>query len=201
MKRANRKLQVMSLVAAFAAPGLALAQGTLTMTEGERFSRPEVRVLGGISGYTGDLSDVTGAGPMAGIVVEGETPALPLDIEASYQGSRLPVDGIDGEGLWHHNLDALAKVQTEVTENLAPFVGAGVGLAYVNVSEGAEGVFLNDSDFQPMIPVAAGVELAVSDNITAGVRGTYRFIFDEEIASADDNDGMITGSLTLGGRF
>lgn len=158
----------------------------------------------GLGGFTGELADDTGVGPLLGISA-GAQPWSFIGIEAGYEGQRIPVDEAvagDGEGIWRHNVGLLAKVGPMIDEKWRPFVGAGAGISYLNPSEGAEGDF--DNDFVTEIPVAAGVDYRLG-NIFAGARATYRVLGGEEFvedAGADDDKGsLFNASITVGGRF
>ncbi len=168
-------------------------------------TRVGVDVRAGLGGFTGDLADDTGVGPLLGINA-GAQPWRLIGIEAGYEGQRIPVDEAlagDGEGIWRHNVGLLAKVGPLLDEKWRPFVGAGAGLSYLNPSEGAEGAFEND--FVTELPLAAGVDYRLG-NIFAGARATYRVLGGEEFVetpgNADDEKGsLFNASITVGGRF
>jgi hypothetical protein len=158
----------------------------------------------GLGGFTGELAEDTGVGPLLGINAGAQVWPL-IGIEAGYEGQRLPVDGDvagNGEGIWRHNVGLLAKVGPMIDEKWRPFVGAGAGLSYLNPSEGAEVAF--DNDFVTEIPVAAGVDYRLG-NIFAGARATYRVLggeeFVEDAGTNDDKGSLFNASITVGGRF
>ncbi len=159
----------------------------------------------GLGGFTGDLGDETGVGPLLGINA-GAQPWSFIGIEAGYEGQRLPIDDnrvVDGEGIWRHNVGLLAKVGPLINEKWRPFVGAGAGLSYLNPSEDAEGVYEND--FVTELPLAAGVDYRLG-NLFAGARATYRIVGDEELVDnptdfADEKGSLFNASIMVGGRF
>jgi hypothetical protein len=163
----------------------------------------DVRV--GLGGLTGELGEQTGTGPLFGIAA-GAQPWRALGIELGYEGQRLPIDdtlvGDDDEALYRHNVGLLAKAGPLIDERWRPFVGAGLGLSYLNPSEGAE--FLYDNDFTREVPVAAGVDYSFG-NIFAGARATYRLLYGEEFANdatvGDAEGNLFNASITVGGRF
>ncbi|MFP2908937.1 outer membrane beta-barrel protein [Pyxidicoccus sp. 3LFB2] len=165
---------------------------------------PGLNVSLGLGGFTGDLAETTQVGPLLGIDATAEI--LPfVGIEAGYEGQRLAIDDNrvgDGEGIWRHNGGLLAKVGPTLDEKWRPFVGAGAGLSYLNVSDGAEGVY--DNDFQTEVPLAAGVDYRFG-NIFAGARATYTFLGGEEVVEApgggDEKGSLFNANLTIGGRF
>ncbi len=171
--------------------------------------KPEYQVSlnGGVTGFTGVLGDSSRVGPMAGVTV-GSTLWNFLGIEGGYEGSRNGISdprvAVGDQAIYRHNLSALAKVGPRFENGLKPFVGAGLGASYVNISDGAEGPFFRN-DFMGELPVAAGVDLG-QGNLHAGVRTTFRFLvadeFQELTPALDNTDGgLLSAQLTVGGRF
>ncbi|MDY7228434.1 outer membrane beta-barrel protein [Hyalangium rubrum] len=161
----------------------------------------DVRV--GLGGVTGELGEETDTGPLLGIAA-GAQVWKALGVELGYEGQRLPIsDDIvgDGEALYRHNVGLLAKAGPLIDQKWRPYVGAGVGLSYLNVSDGAETLF--DNDVVSEVPLAAGVDYNFGA-IFAGARATYRLMYGEGYADdfAGDADGsLFNASITLGGRF
>jgi hypothetical protein len=158
----------------------------------------------GVGGVTGELGEETDAGPLLGIAA-GAQLWKALGIEVGYEGQRLPIsDEIvgDGEALYRHNVGLLAKAGPLLDEKWRPYVGAGVGLSYLNVSDGAEALY--DNDIISEVPLAAGLDYNFGGAIFAGARATYRLMYGEGYADdiAGDADGsLFNASITLGGRF
>ena len=158
----------------------------------------------GLGGVTGELGEETGTGPLLGIAA-GAQPWKALGIEVGYEGQRLPIsDEIvgDGEALYRHNVGLLAKAGPMLDQKWRPYVGAGVGLSYFNVSDGAEARY--DNDIVSEVPLAAGLDYNFGGAIFAGARATYRLMYGEGYADdiAGDADGsLFNASITLGGRF
>lgn len=198
--------------------GAALAQeqddkeGTDASRVGERLGFNEaatpvgVDVRAGLEGFTGDLAGRTRVGPSLGITADAQPFSL-VGVEVGYEGARLPIDDgrvPDGEAIWRHALTGLAKVGPLIQDRYRPYVGAGFGVGYHNASEGAEDVY--DNDFTTEVPVAAGLDYELGSNFSAGVRGTYRWLMGENITDSADQvgnaeGGVLSGMLTLGGRF
>lgn len=163
-----------------------------------------VALEGGLGGYTGGLADSTAVGPVWGVRV-GQDMEI-LGGELAYQGSRNPIEDarlVDGGAVWRHGLEGLAKAGVEVGANVRPFVGAGLGVSYVNVSDTADPPYRND--FLAQIPLAAGVDWN-RGALHAGVRASYSILLFDEFAeptpSADNpGGGLLTGSLVVGGEF
>jgi opacity protein-like surface antigen len=163
----------------------------------------DVRV--GVGGMTGELGGVTGVGPLLGITA-GAQPWSALGIEAGYEGQRLPLDDArvaDGEAMYRHNVGLMAKVGPLLNDKYRPYVGAGVGLSYLNATDGADDLYRND--FVREVPLAAGLDYKLG-NFYAGARASYRLMFGEEFADAalmgqDPEGNLLNVGVTLGGRF
>jgi opacity protein-like surface antigen len=158
----------------------------------------------GVGGVTGDLGEQTGTGPLLGIAA-GAQPWRALGIELGYEGQRLPItDELvgDGEALYRHNVGLMAKAGPLLDEKWRPYVGAGVGVSYLNVSDGAEARY--DNDIISEVPLAVGMDYNFGGAIFAGARATYRLMYGEGYADdiAGDAEGsLFNASITLGGRF
>jgi len=159
----------------------------------------------GLGGLTGDAGEDTGTGPLLGIAAGAQVWDA-LGVEVGYEGQRLPISEAlvgGGEGLYRHNLGVLAKAGPLIDEKWRPFVGAGVGLSYINPTDGAD--FLYDTDIVEELPLAAGLDYNFG-SIFAGARATYRMLYGEgfadDVTPGNDNDGnLFNASITLGGRF
>jgi hypothetical protein len=163
-----------------------------------------VRVNGGVGNFTGDLNSHTRTGPVWGVAVRANAMKL-VEGEIGYEGSRHGIDTTrlisDDAAIWRNGVSAMAMLAPQVTDNLKPYVGAGLGLDYINPNEPAEIAYR--TDFIQEIPLAAGVDLSAGP-LTAGVRATYRVLFGEEFAenvSSSTEGGLFTTTLNVGGRF
>jgi hypothetical protein len=155
-------------------------------------------VTGGLNTYTGDLGDNTSPGAFFGI--QANSRPLPIiGLELGYEGARNAFEDLDNEGLWRHNVGALAKVGPQLGQdgNLRPFVGAGFGVSLLNPSEGAEVAF--DNDVVSEVPLAAGVDYNFG-TVSAGARATYRLLGGEDLGLAQDGN-IVNIGLQLGGSF
>lgn len=163
-----------------------------------------VSLEGGLSSFTGGVADVTEPGPLWGVRAGVDREVLGLEL--AYEGSRNGFEDprlAEESALYRHELEGLAKAGLDVGMNLKPFVGAGLGVTYVNVTDSAETLYRND--FHAQVPVAAGVDWNAGA-LHAGVRATWSFLFGDEFAeptaSADNPDsGLFTTSLVVGGSF
>ncbi|RKG61667.1 hypothetical protein D7V80_33675 [Corallococcus sp. CA054B] len=192
----RRFLQGGALMAVVLGAGPALAQ--------KKQGDVNVFLRGGIGDYTGDLGDLASTGPLWGLTLNLQ-PTTFLGFEVGYEGSQNKVSDsrlFDAPSLVRNGGSALVKVSPPFLTAVRPFAGVGLGLSYVDVRGAGEGLY--DSDLMEEIPLAVGLEFNTG-GLTAGVRGTYRLLIDQDFAnvtSTDDNGGgLMDASLTLGARF
>lgn len=191
---------------------LALALGLgLSSTAQAQQRRPANKVgdvnlmlKGGIGDYTGELSNHTSAGPSWGVVFNVQ-PWNVLGYEIAYDGSRNLVDDervSQTPAITRHGLSGLVKVAPPFIQRVKPFVGAGIGASLVRVSEHDEQLY--QGELMQEVPIAAGIEFNTGQ-VTAGLRGTYRWLVDESFASGaaagNPQGGFFDAGLTVGGRF
>lgn len=204
-----------SIVGSLATAALLFAGPALAQVEaqevGEKLNfEPERAKVGldvrlGLGGLTGDAGEDTGTGPLFGVAADAQVWNA-LGVEVGYEGQRIPINESligSGEGLYRHNLGVLAKAGPLIDDKWRPFVGAGVGLSYINPTDGAD--FLYDTDIVQELPLAAGVDYNFG-NIFAGARATYRMLYGEgfadDVSPGGNSDGnLFNASITLGGRF
>ena len=172
-------------------------------------TRVGVDVRAGIGIMTGDLGDRTAPGPSLGIAA-GADPWRTLGIEVGYEAARQPIDDFrvgDEQAMYRHNVSFLAKTGPRFIEDkLHPYVGAGVGLSYFDVTDGAKDTGLYTNDFVREVPLAAGLDYQLTRSISAGARASYRVLFGEEFANPAEPGGEAEGDLfnvgiNVGGRF
>lgn len=179
--------------------------GTASAQERKEGKRGDVNVFlrGGLGDYTGGLGDLTSTGPAWGLTLNVQ-PTTFLGFELGYEGSQNGLNDVrllEEPSLVRQGGSALLKVSPPFLTAVRPFVGAGLGLSYVDVRGPAADLYASDT--MQEVPVAAGVEFN-SGGLTAGIRATYRFLLNEDWAAdaLDDNDGgLMDASLTLGARF
>ncbi|NPC71444.1 hypothetical protein D7Y27_23280 [Corallococcus sp. AB004] len=192
----RRCLQGGALMAVVLCAGPALAQ--------KKQGDVNVFLRGGIGDYTGDLGDVASTGPLWGLTLNLQ-PTTFLGFEVGYEGSQNKVSDsrlFDAPSLVRNGGSALVKVSPPFLTAVRPFAGVGLGLSYVDVRGAGAGLY--DSDLMEEVPLAVGLEFNTG-GLTAGVRGTYRILIDQDFAGATSTDGvgggLMDASLTLGARF
>lgn len=197
----RRGIRAGALALALAAAGSAAAQ-----ERRDAGKRGDVNVVlrGGVGDYTGGLGDLTSTGPAWGVTLNVQ-PTTFIGFELGYEGSQNGVDDVrllDEPSVVRQGGSALLKLSPPFMTAVRPFVGAGLGMSYVDVR--GQGADLYESDTMQEVPLAAGVEFN-SGAITAGFRTTYRVLVNEDFAqqaATDENEGgLLDASLTLGARF
>jgi hypothetical protein len=165
-----------------------------------------VFVGGGIGGYTGELGGLSATGPTWGATLNLQ-PYSMLGFEVGYEGSKNDVTDArfrasEAPSLLRHGVNSLVKISPPM-ERIRPFVGAGLGVSYVYV-RGGDDAGPYSSDLMEQVPLSAGLEFS-SGALTAGVRGTYRVLVDDNFADAavpgDASGGLLDANITVGGRF
>lgn len=197
--RSPRWFTAASLAAALGVCGAAHAAD-----EEDRQGDVNVFVKGGLSSFTGGLAEVTGAGPAWGAALNLQ-PFNVVGFEVGYDGSKYDLDDAragSSAQLTRHGATGLIRFGFPFIERIRPFAATGLGASYVRVAGDASGLYRNDLIEE--VPVVAGIEFNTGA-LTAGVRGTYRFLFDERVAdqarSDADNGGLFDAAFTVGGRF
>ncbi|NMO15226.1 outer membrane beta-barrel protein [Pyxidicoccus fallax] len=182
------------------------AAGTASAQERREGNRGDVNVFlrGGVGDYTGGLGDLTDTGPAWGVTLNVQ-PTTFLGFELGYEGSQNGIEDtrlLEGPSLVRQGGSALLKVSPPFLTAVRPFVGAGLGISYVDVR--GQGADFYGSDTMQEVPLAAGIEFN-SGALTAGFRTTYRVLLSEDWAQdtpdVDTDGGLLDASLTLGARF
>lgn len=190
----------------WAALALGLGVAGTAMAQ-DRQGDVNVFVDGGVGGYTGDLGELSATGPTWGVTLNLQ-PYKMLGFEVGYDGSKNDVTddrfrAAEAPSFIRHGATTLLKVSPPFMEKIRPFVGAGLGVSYVYV-RGGGGAEEYDSDLMQEVPLAAGLEFN-SGALTAGIRGTWRVLVDDNFADGavpgDASGALVDGTLTVGGRF
>lgn len=163
----------------------------------------DLQLVGGVQGLTAGLSAGTGMGPFGGVAALWQ-PLFLLGTELRYEAARLPIDDSRVPGsasLWSHALLGLAKLGLPVTEGLRPFLGVGVGLAYLQPTRGARDFYAQDVLVE--LPLVLGLELQ-RGRLSGGVQVGYRSVIGESFdrtGLGDASGGRFSAGLSLGLRL
>ncbi len=200
MKRLGLSAAALALALGLGLSSTAHAQGRRANKQGD----VNLMLKGGVGDYTGDLSNFTTAGPSWGVVFNVQ-PWNILGYEVMYDGSRNLVNDervAQTPAITRHGISGLVKVAPPFISKVKPFVGAGFGASLVRVSEHEERLY--EGELMQEVPVAAGIEFNTG-GVTAGLRGTYRWLVDESFASpaaaGNPQGGFFDAGVTVGGRF
>ncbi|WP_241758612.1 outer membrane protein [Pyxidicoccus parkwayensis] len=187
--------------ALLAAPALAKGASTASpaLQPAPGFGAPGLTVHSGLLHYTGSLGEETKVGTYLDILAEATLFPL-LGVEAGYEGSANGFSESNVGTLWRHNASVLAKFGPTLGGHWKPYVGAGVGLSYLDTSgEADQQPFTND--WAPEVPLAAGVEYRFY-GVTAGARATYRVLIGDDVGSGPYYEGdILSAGVSLGMRF
>ena len=179
------------------------AQEVRVSRSGGGGSPRSVQLVGGLQGFTAGLSAGTGVGPFLGVAALWQ-PMFLLGVELRYEAARLPVDDARlpaGEALWCHAALGVLKLGLPVTERLRPFFGTGLGLGYLQPTDGTGALY--GSDVIVELPLVLGLE-AQWGWLTGGAQLSYRSVFAESFdktGSGDASGGRFSVGLSLGARF
>jgi hypothetical protein len=210
MKRSLGIINGVMAALALSATAFAQAPKGSTLLETGPVERPKITVTAetGLGGYTSALGDSSRVGPMWGVRAGVELPRFQwIDGEVAYQGIRNGIDDPavgDNQAIFRHNLQAFAKAGVPLGD-LRPFIGAGLGISYVDVTDVADGIGPYRNDIMEEVPLGVGVEYQRSW-FFASARTTYSLLFNDEFVEptpASNNPGgnLWTGTVNVGGHF
>jgi hypothetical protein len=196
--------------------GVLWAGGALAQENRGRESGSDMRGLtlmlgGGVEGYSGGLAPRVDPGVTYGVTAALK-PSKVLGLELGYSGALNKVDAsglgdsVDDPDIVRNGGQAAVTVGLTASP-VQPYVLGGIGISDYNVRGGAERVGLAD-DTVGNVPVGAGLRAHIGD-LTADLRGTYNFLFDQELTAlapgGEDADfaggGRYSAMLNIGATF
>ena len=134
------------------------------------------------------------------LAVEGEVGYMEQDFDsADFVEGEGEFDGLEGEVF---DLDGDVSILTgminavvglPVGHVIRPYVGVGVGVAYVDANASIEqlGFNLDDSDTVFAAQGFAGIDLAVTENVAIGGRVRYLHLDDVDLVDDEDHDHSV----------
>ncbi|MGI5864331.1 MAG: acyloxyacyl hydrolase [Myxococcales bacterium] len=158
----------------------------------------EVRLRGGLGGYTGSYAPLTSVGPAWGLSIGFKTASW-AGLELAYEGSQNNLQGRGG-ALVRNGGFLLGRVFCDRGE-LFPYLAAGVGVTYVDPTQGAGASAIGDTVIE--VPFALGLDWR-RGVLSVGVRAAFNLLLGERFLqplSPDGEAGFASGSLLLGLGF
>jgi opacity protein-like surface antigen len=158
----------------------------------------EVSVGFGLGNYTADFANDVGAGSSWNLGADLDI-TRPLDLEVNYVGGINSLQGDQSEFNAYTN-GIQAQLQLEPwtwDDTFTPYVSGGVGLNRISVAKNPQ---LNrdfQSDTAGAIPLAAGLDIQVTDDIIAGARAQYDILFDNEVIVGENSTDSDRTSFML----
>ena len=158
-------------------------------------------VRGGIGNYTGELGSYTNVGPVWGVILNLQ-PLRILGVEIAYEGARNGINTLfDDVAIVKNGGSAMLKFAPPLTDAVKPWAGIGLGVSYASVTRNET---TYRSDLMEELPLAIGLEFNTRD-VTAGIRGSYHFLIDEQIIRTASGryvqGGLFDVAATVGLRF
>ena len=157
-----------------------------------------VQLRGGFGGYTGSWAPLTSPGMVWGVSV-GIRTARWAGLELGYEGSETGLQGRPGV-LVRNGGQVLGKLFSG-RDSVFPYVGAGVGLSYVDPSANADPFAQGDTVVE--VPLVLGFDWTRGP-LSLGARAGFTLLvgarFLEPLAP-EGRGGFASGSLLLGFGF
>jgi len=170
-------------------------------------ARPDLTVAltVGLEGFTSHLGGVMMNGVSYGVRVGGRFWEN-VGLELEYSGTRAGVERDwapqNGAAVYRNALDAVVTGGRTFESGLRPYGGLGFGVGRFNPNGFAEETF--NGDWFTEVPLVAGIDYQFGP-LSAGLRGTWRFLIGEEFANEargiDATGNMLGVALNLGGQF
>ena len=170
----------------------------------------EVQLGGGVVSFPGDVNALGGA---YGVAL-GLEPSNVIGIELGYQGAAYSTDAdvvgdnagerLAGTEKGGYGALKISPFWGGNTAGIEPYALGGIGVSRLDVNQDggdAAGVLADDTFGK--VPVGAGVDVHLG-GLTAGVRGTYNFLFNNDEAfqsESERGDDQLLGTVQLGAQF
>lgn len=167
-----------------------------------------IELGGGWLNYTGEPADQIAPGPAWALRATLDA-SRPVDVELGYAGGfgslyDIPGAPDDPFNIYSNGLQANAKINpftfVEDIVPMTPFVLAGIGIDRLSVAQDPRLATEFRSDTMGTVPLAAGVDVDVTDTVRLSGRGQYDLFIDNEIIPTEDSTSSdrLTFTLNLG---
>jgi opacity protein-like surface antigen len=186
------------------------SQSVMEEAKPSTVKRLDVGLVGGIEGYTGSLAPNISPGVAWGVNIDAQ-PTKVLGLEFSYVGAENYVsDPVAPNAQILRNGGNVALKFSFMQNPIEPYVLGGVGFSYANVRRAPADSGYQDDTFG-QIPLAAGINVKLARNVSAGARFSYDFLFDRDFTPPTrtnafgidnkENGDIWRGTLQVGALF
>ena len=149
---------------------------------------PYVSVFGGWNKLQDDNRFDFSDGFVSGLAVGGKTKWARAELEASYRGN--DIDNRAGSHVDDVSLMGNAYWDIETGTRFTPYLGAGIGVAYVNIDSALR---RSDDSFEFAYQGMAGANFAIDPRWTVGAE--YRYYATTDVGSTDIENHAVLANV------
>mgnify|MGYP001195558174 CR=1 FL=1 len=185
------------LVVAAALVGLPGAAEALEVRAAERAKEGNAQIFGipvdslsaglGYGNWTGEAAPDIAPGFGWNVALDLDA-TRPVDLEVRYQGNvnSIAASGLEEFNIYNNQIAASAQVQPVRVGEVEPFVSGGIGLARASLAKNPDLNTEFQSDTMGVIPLAAGAQYDLTDNLVLGAHAHLDVLFDNEILTQEE---------------
>ena len=140
----------------------------------------------GYGNWTGEGAEDIAPGTGFGVNMDLDA-SRAVDVLVGYQGNVISItaSGLNEFNLYNNQIAAGAQVQPFSVANVEPYVAGSIGLARASVAKNPDLNVDFQSDTMGVIPLAAGAQYDLTDNIVIGAQAQWDVLFDNEILTQE----------------